>query len=73
MYLNRHSLAADFERALFGHHSEQVGRPELTVKEYTQQCSELNSMVTSLEQNIKKLLKDYDGKKKVCSVHITHE
>lgn len=62
----RHLLAGEFERELFGHSGEQVGRPVLTVEDYTQQCSQLTSMVTTLEQSIKTLLKDYDGKKKVC-------
>ncbi len=47
-------------------HGEQL-KPVLTVEEYAQQCVKLGSVVNSLEQNIKKLLKDYDGKKKVAT------
>lgn len=64
---SRCSLTADFEREVFGHHGEQVGRPVLTEEAYAQHCSKLTSVVGTLEQNIKTLLKDFDGKKKVCT------
>lgn len=65
----RHSLVGEFERELFGHSGEQVSQPVLTVEDYSQHCSKLSGMVATLEQNIKTLLKDYDGKKKVmCNI-----
>ena len=64
----RESLEAELEREVFGHNGEHFTKPALTVKEYTEQCEKLGGVVGSLEQNIKKLLKDYDGKKKVCSL-----
>ena len=62
----------EFERELFGHNKEQVSKPILTVTGYAEQLSKLSSMVTSLEQNIKKVLKDYDGKKKVLEYNFVN-
>ena len=39
--------------------------PNLTVEEYSKLCTELATLVGTLEKNIKGLLKDYDAKKKV--------
>ena len=62
---DRDSLTAELEREVFGHNGEEVVKPVLTVDDYAQQCIKLSSVVSSLEQNIKKFLKEYDGKKKV--------
>lgn len=62
----REFLCFDLERELFGHVGVgQVPDPMLTIQDYSILCSKLSTLVTSLEQNIKRLLKDYDGKKKV--------
>ena len=60
----RKAVFCDFERELFC--GEQAGVPVLSPREYEKHCADLSCVVSSLELNIKKLLKDYDGKKKVC-------
>ena len=42
--------------------------PCLVLQEYEEECSKLECILSSMEQNIKKLLSDYDSKKKVCSI-----
>ena len=50
---------------MFGHNGDKVGHPVLTVQDYVDHCLKLSTVVTSLELNIKQLLNDYNGKKKV--------
>lgn len=59
----RELLTGDLEKELFGHAGD--GRPKFTVDDYSDLCSKLATVVSTLEQNIKTLLKDYDQKKKV--------
>jgi HAUS augmin-like complex subunit 3 len=50
-------------RQVFGRQGSG-GKPQLTVSEYEEECSKLECILSSMEQNIKKLLSDYDSKKK---------
>lgn len=61
----RELLAVKFEKEVFGFGGDQAGRPVLTVQSYAEQYSNLKKVVTTLERDIKKLLKDYDEKKRV--------
>jgi HAUS augmin-like complex subunit 3 len=49
-------------KQVFG--SSGTGHPQLTVKEYEEECSKLEAVLGTMEQNIKKLLADFDTKKK---------
>ena len=69
LYAPRELLTGLMEKELFGRNGDQ---PKLTVEGYSNLCSKLGTVVSSLEQNIKALLKDYDGKKKVCGLAIGH-
>lgn len=62
-YASRELLTGRMENELFGQNGDQ---PKLTIEGYSSLCSQLGTVVSSLEQNIKAILKDYDGKKKVC-------
>lgn len=68
MSVCRELLTGSLKKELFGHAGD--GQPKLTVEEYSTLCSKLATVVSSLEQNIKTLLKDYDGKKKVLPLTV---
>lgn len=64
-------VTEELEKEVFGTASARgaAAGPKLTVEEYSKLCSDLATLVGTLEKNIKGLLKDYDGKKKMLQAN----